>query len=151
GVQGIVVGEWVLAGRAALLSQQGMSVPEELTTARVAAEHQGRTVVMVGWQGRVRAVLVVADAIKLSATAAVRPLRERGLSPVVVTGDSGAGAQAVARGSGSSEARSEVRADDKVRVVRRLQSEGRSGAMVGDGMKDAAALAQADLGLGMGT
>jgi len=151
GVQGIVVGEWVLAGRAALLSQQGMSVPEELTTARVAAEHQGRTVVMVGWQGRVRAVLVVADAIKLSATAAVRQLRELGLSPVLLTGDNDAVAQAVAREIGISEALSEVLPDDKVNVVRRLQSEGRSVAMVGDGINDAAALAQADLGLAMGT
>src|SRR5699024_628151 len=75
GAEGVVAGKSVSAGRAALLNQRGMSVPEELTTARVAAENQGRTAIMVGWHGSARAVLVVADAIKPTATAAVRQLR----------------------------------------------------------------------------
>src|SRR5699024_5609432 len=151
GVEGIVADKSVSAGRAALLNQRGMCAQEEGRAARVAGEKQGRTAVMVGWHGSARAVLVVADAIKPSATAAVRQLRDLGLSPVLLTGDNDAVAQAVAQDVGIDEVLSEVLPDDKVNVVRRLQSEGRSVAMVGDGINDAAALAQADLGLAMGT
>lgn len=151
GVRGTVDGHAVLAGRARLLNGAGQVLPPELTAAKEAAEAEGRTTVTVGWDGAVRAVLVVSDAVKPTSAEAVRRLRALGLTPVLLTGDHQAVARAVAAEVGIDEVIAEVLPEDKVAVIARLQSEGHSVAMVGDGVNDAAALARADLGLAMGT
>jgi len=151
GVQGVVDGVAVLVGRTALLEQWSLHLPDELVRAKAAAEELGRTAVAVGWDGQVRAVLVVADTVKPTSAEAIAKLRALGLTPVLLTGDNEAVAQAVAAEVGISQVVAEVLPQDKVDVVRRLQDEGKVVAMVGDGVNDAAALAQADLGLAMGT
>ncbi|GAA5165892.1 heavy metal translocating P-type ATPase [Amycolatopsis dongchuanensis] len=151
GVQGIVDGKAVLAGRAALLADWGQHLSPELADAKAAAERQGRTAIVVGWDGETRAVLVVADTVKPTSAEAVRQLRGLGLTPVLLTGDNEDAAKAVAAEVGIERVIAEVLPRDKVDVVRRLQDEGKVVAMVGDGVNDAAALAQADLGLAMGT
>jgi Cu+-exporting ATPase len=151
GVRGVVDGHQVLVGREKLLADGDVSLPGELTAARREAEAVGRTVVAVAWDGRARAVLEVADAVKDTSAEAVGMLRALGLRPVLLTGDNRAVADAVAAEVGIDEVVAEVMPEDKVEVVKRLQAEGRSVAMVGDGVNDAAALAQADLGLAMGT
>ncbi|MEU4109789.1 heavy metal translocating P-type ATPase [Streptomyces sp. NPDC027717] len=145
GVRGRVDGREVAAGR--LYD----TLPEELAAARSKAEREGRTAVVAGWDGEPRAVLAVADAVKETSAEAVRELRALGLTPVLLTGDNRTVAEAVAREVGIDEVIAEVLPEDKVDVVRRLRSEGRTVAMVGDGVNDAAALATADLGLAMGT
>ena len=151
GVQGIVDGHAVLVGRAALLVEWSQELPDELERAFKEAESQGRTAVAVGWDGRARGVLVVADTVKPTSAEAVRRFRDLGLDPILLTGDNAAVARTVAAEVGIQEVIAEVMPEDKVAEVRRLQSEGRVVAMVGDGINDAAALAQADLGLSMGT
>ncbi|MER8223737.1 heavy metal translocating P-type ATPase [Streptomyces sp. NPDC094143] len=151
GVQGVVEGHAVLVGRERLLAEWAMELPEGLARARAAAEDAGRTAVAVAWDGEARAVLEVADAVKETSAEAVRRLRALGLTPLLLTGDNRAVAESVAREVGIDEVIAEVLPQDKVEVVRRLQAEGRSVAMVGDGVNDAAALAQADLGLALGT
>ncbi|MGW8551760.1 heavy metal translocating P-type ATPase [Streptomyces tubercidicus] len=151
GVRGTVDGHAVLAGRAQLLNGAGQVLPLDLTAAKEAAEAEGRTTVTVGWDGAVRALLVVSDAVKPTSAEAVRRLRALGLTPVLLTGDHQAVAKSVAAEVGIDEVIAEVLPEDKVAAVARLQSEGRSVAMVGDGVNDAAALARADLGLAMGT
>ncbi|WP_367434586.1 heavy metal translocating P-type ATPase [Streptomyces celluloflavus] len=151
GVQGIVDGHAVLVGRERLLNDWSQQLTPELAAAKSAAEAAGRTAVAVGWDGAARAVLVVSDAVKPTSAEAVRRLRALGLTPVLLTGDNEAVAHAVATEVGIDEVIAEVLPQDKVAVIQRLQTEGRSVAMVGDGVNDAAALATADLGLAMGT
>ncbi|MGW5137067.1 heavy metal translocating P-type ATPase [Streptomyces sp. NPDC004135] len=151
GVQGVVEGHAVLVGRERLLAEWAMELPAGLARARAAAEDAGRTAIAVAWDGEARAVLEVADAVKETSAEAVRRLRALGLTPLLLTGDNRAVAESVAREVGIEEVIAEVLPQDKVEVVKRLQAEGRSVAMVGDGVNDAAALAQADLGLAMGT
>ena len=151
GVQGVVDGHAVLVGRVALLEEWSQDLPEELADAIASAEAQGRTAVAVGWDGRARGVLVVSDTVKPTSAEAVRQFRDLGLTPILLTGDNRAVARAVADEVGIEEVIAEVLPKDKVDVVTRLQAEGRTVAMVGDGVNDAAALAQADLGLSMGT
>jgi Cu+-exporting ATPase len=158
GVQGVVAGEdgrthAVLAGRARLLAEWSQHLPPELGRARADAEADGRTAVAVGWDGQARAVLVVADTVKPTSAVAVAQLRGLGLRPILLTGDNGAAARAAAREVGIPEPDvvAEVLPAEKVDVVKRLQDAGAVVAMVGDGVNDAAALAQADLGLSMGT
>ncbi|MFF1255250.1 heavy metal translocating P-type ATPase [Streptomyces sp. NPDC058321] len=151
GVQGIVDGHAVLVGRAKLLGEWEIRLPAELERARAEAEAAGRTAVAVAWDGQARAVLEVADAVKDTSAEAVRRLRGLGLTPILLTGDNEAVARSVAAEVGIDEVIAEVMPQDKVDVVKRLQGDGRSVAMVGDGVNDAAALAQADLGLAMGT
>ncbi|MFJ8790730.1 heavy metal translocating P-type ATPase [Streptomyces sp. NPDC102462] len=153
GVQGVVDGHAVLVGRERLLADWAMSLPEGLRRVKAVAEAAGRTAVVVAWDGRARAVLEVADAVKDTSAEAVRRLRGLGLTPVLLTGDNRAVAESVAAEVGieGEHVIAEVLPQDKVDVVKRLQGEGRSVAMIGDGVNDAAALAQADLGLAMGT
>jgi Cu+-exporting ATPase len=151
GVRGIVDGHAVLVGRTRLLAEWSQHLPEQLAQAKSDAEAAGSTAVAVGWDGRARAVLVVADTVKPGSAEAVRQLRGLGLRPVLLTGDNEAVARTVAAEVGIEEVIADVLPADKVDVVKRLQDEGRVVAMVGDGVNDAAALAQADLGLSMGT
>ncbi|WP_371785366.1 heavy metal translocating P-type ATPase [Streptosporangium subroseum] len=151
GVQGVVDGHAVLVGRPALLAEWSQHLPAELERTLTAAQAAGRTAVAVGWDGKARAVLVVADTIKPTSADAVRRLRALGLTPVLLTGDNEAVARSVADEVGIDEVIAGVLPAGKVDVVKRLQAEGRRVAMVGDGVNDAAALAQADLGLAMGT
>ncbi|WP_338118465.1 heavy metal translocating P-type ATPase [Streptomyces coryli] len=151
GVRGVVDGHAVLVGREKLLAEESLALPDELAAAKRAAEAEGRTAVAVAWGGEARGVLTVADAIKETSAEAVAELERLGLTPVLLTGDNRAVADAVAREVGIGEVYAEVLPEDKVAVVKRLQSEGRTVAMVGDGVNDAAALATADLGLAMGT
>ncbi|MFE5893374.1 heavy metal translocating P-type ATPase [Streptomyces sp. NPDC056462] len=153
GVQGIVDGHAVLVGRELLLADWAMALPQELRQAKSEAEAAGRTAIAVAWDGEARAVLEVADAVKETSAEAIRRLRALGLTPILLTGDNKAVAHAVARevGIAPEDVIAEVLPQDKADVVKRLQGEGRSVAMVGDGVNDAAALAQADLGLAMGT
>jgi Cu+-exporting ATPase len=151
GVHGVVDGHAVLVGRARLLAEWSQQLPTDLQAAMTSAETNGGTAVAVGWDGAARGVLVVADAVKDTSAEAIRRLRELGLMPILLTGDNETVARAVAHQVGIDEVVAEVLPQDKVDVVKRLQGEGRVVAMVGDGVNDAAALAQADLGLSMGT
>ncbi|MCX5404004.1 heavy metal translocating P-type ATPase [Streptomyces sp. NBC_00335] len=151
GVQGVVEGHAVLVGREKLLTEWAMELPVELERAKAEAEAAGRTAIAVAWDGEARAVLEVADAVKETSAEAIRRLRALGLKPILLTGDNKAVAESVAAEVGIDEVIAEVMPQDKVDVVKKLQAEGRSVAMVGDGVNDAAALAQADLGLAMGT
>ncbi|MDW5330169.1 heavy metal translocating P-type ATPase [Plantactinospora sp. KLBMP9567] len=151
GVTGTVDGRAVTVGRARLLADRDLEPPAPLGAAVADAEAAGRTVVLAGWDGRVRGALVVSDAIKPTSREAVAGLRRLGLTPVLLTGDNHAVARSVAAEVGIDEVIAEVLPADKLDVVKRLQAEGRVVAMVGDGVNDAAALAQADLGLAMGT
>jgi Cu+-exporting ATPase len=151
GVQGIVDGHAVIAGRERLLADWAMPLTAGLREAKERAEADGRTPVLAGWDGQIRGLLVVADTIKPTSAEAVDRLRSLGLTPVLLTGDNERAARAVAGQVGIDTVIAEVLPADKVDVVRRLQEDGKVVAMVGDGVNDAAALAQADLGVAMGT
>ncbi|RSN20394.1 heavy metal translocating P-type ATPase [Amycolatopsis sp. WAC 04169] len=151
GVVGEVEGKTVLAGRSALLDQHGIAVGDEFAQVKKVAEERGATAVVVAWDGETRGVVVVADTVKPTSAEAVAGLKALGLRPVLLTGDNAGSAAAVAAEVGIDEVVAEVLPAGKVDVVKRLQAEGRVVAMVGDGVNDAAALAQADLGLSMGT
>ncbi|MFJ9584006.1 heavy metal translocating P-type ATPase [Streptomyces acidicola] len=146
GVRGRVEGQDVEVGR--LTSRP---LPEALAAAKETAESEGRTAVVVTRDGMALGVLTVADAIKETSAEAVRRLRGLGLTPVLLTGDNERVARSVAAAVGIDEVIAEVLPEDKADVIRRLRDDGRTVAMVGDGVNDAAALATADLGLAMGT
>jgi len=153
GVQGTVAGRAIIAGRPALLesADPSLALPPELERARIAAEAEGRTAIAASWDGAARALFVVADTVKPGSREAVRRLRELGLRTILLTGDNESTARAVGQRIGVDDVIAEVLPDGKAAVVRRLQSEGRVVAMVGDGVNDAPALAQADLGMAIGT
>lgn len=153
GVRGTVEGHLVLVGRERLLADAGVEGLAPVSALKAEAEAAGRTAVLVAWDGVARGVLTVADTVKDTSAEAVRELRALGLTPVLLTGDNNAVAQAVARAVGieAEAVYADVLPEDKVDVVRRLRDAGKVVAMVGDGVNDAAALATADLGLAMGT
>jgi Cu+-exporting ATPase len=152
GVTGMVDRHAVAVGRALWLdSEWAMTVPAGLAARAAAAEAAGQTAVFAGWDGAVRGALVVSDTIKPTSAEAVRRLRGLGLSPVLLTGDNERAARSVAETVGIGEVIAGVLPAGKVAAIRRLQQAGRVVAMAGDGVNDAAALAQADLGLAMGT
>ncbi len=152
GVQGVVEGHAVVAGRPSwVVEQWSVSEPAELETARAAAEEQGRTVISVAVDGVAAGLIVVADTVRPDSRRAVEALRGLGLEPVLLTGDHERVARSVAAEVGIAEVLADVLPEDKVAAVRGLQDAGRTVAMVGDGVNDAAALAQADLGMAMGT
>ncbi len=151
GVQGVVDGHAVVAGRDKFIDDWALRLPDDLAAAKEAAEAAGRTCIIGGWDGEARAIFVVADTVKDTASEAVQALRALGLHPLLVTGDNERVARAVAAEVGIADVIADVLPADKVDVVRRLQQEGHVVAMVGDGVNDSAALAQADLGLAMGT
>ncbi|MEI5584154.1 MULTISPECIES: heavy metal translocating P-type ATPase [unclassified Agromyces] len=151
GVHGVVDGSLVLVGRPAMLAEWSIEPDAGVAATVAAAEADGRTVVVVAWDGVVRGALTVADAVKPTSADAVARLRGLGLEPILLTGDNDAVARRVAAEVGIERVVAEVLPADKVAVVAGLQGEGRTVAMVGDGVNDAAALAQADLGIAMGT
>jgi Cu+-exporting ATPase len=151
GVEGIVDGHGVVVGRPALLADWAMHLTPVLEAAKDAAERDGRSAIAVGWDGAARAIVVVADTVKPTSREAIESLKALGLRPVLLTGDNEATARAVAAEVGIDEVIAEVLPADKAHVIRRLQDEGRVVAMAGDGVNDAPALAQADLGLAIGT
>ncbi len=151
GVEGVVEGRALLAGRPSLLAEREMPLPPSLERARRDAEAGGRTAVAAGWDGAARALFVVADTVKPTSAEAVASLRRLGLRPILLSGDNQAAARAVAAAVGIEEVIAEVLPAEKAAVVARLQEEGRVVAMVGDGVNDAPALARADLGLSLGT
>ena len=153
GVQGTVAGRAIIAGRPALLASAdpSLALPPELERARLEAEAEGRTAIAASWDGAARALFVVADRIKPDSPEAIAQLRALGLRTILLTGDNDATARAVAARIGVDDVIADVLPADKAAVVRRLQEEGKVVAMVGDGVNDAPALAQADLGMAIGT
>jgi len=141
----------VLVGRPRLLTDWSVPLPADLADAKARAEANGATAVAVAWDGRARGLVTVADTVKPTSAEAIAALRRLGLTPVLLTGDNTTVAHAVAAQVGIDQVIAEVLPADKAAVITKLQAEGKTVAMVGDGVNDAAALAQADLGLAMGT
>ena len=152
GVRGTIGDRMVTVGSQRLFAELSLTVPPRLSQAVQAAEENGRTAVLVGWDGQARAALVVADQLKPHAAAAVSWARDMGLHPVVLTGDNKRAARSIAAQLGipAADVRAGLRPQQKVDAVRSLQEEGTAVALVGDGVNDAAALAQADLGMAIG-
>ena len=152
GVAAVVDGHAVAVGRSGWLADQwAQPVPRPLADRAARAEAAGQTAVFAGWDGAVRGVLIVADAVKPTSAAAIARLRGMGLRPVLLTGDNERAARHVADAVGIDEVIAGVLPEGKATAVKELQAAGRVVAMAGDGVNDAAALAQADLGLAMGT
>ncbi len=147
---GVGLGRRVLVGRPGWLREQGVAT-DTVDDAVAAAEQDGATAVVVAWDGSVRGAIVLRDPLKATSRQAVEELRAAGLRPVLLTGDNEGAARATAREVGIEDVLAQVLPADKVAAVERLQAQGARVAMVGDGVNDAAALAQADLGLAMGT
>jgi Cu+-exporting ATPase len=151
GAQGLVEGRRVVLGRPAMLAEMALTIPDELGAAMDRAGERGDTAVLVASDGSVRGLITLADKVKPTSAQAVRELRALGLRPVLLTGDNAAVASAVAREVGIDEVIAGVLPHEKVQEIQRLQAEGRAVAMAGDGVNDAAGLAQSDLGLAIGT
>ncbi|MDP9794355.1 Cu+-exporting ATPase [Catenuloplanes nepalensis] len=151
GVRGEVDGREILIGRPGLLRERGYDVPADVLEACDTEESRGRTAVVAGWDGAARGVFAVADRIRPTSADAIARLKRLGLHPVLLTGDNETVARAVATEAGIDEVVAGVLPAGKVDAVKELQARGRVVAMAGDGVNDAAALAQADLGLAMGT
>ena len=151
GVEGIVEGHALIVGRPALLADYASHLDDQLTRALEEAQGRGQTAIAAAWDGKARAVFAVADSLKPTAGDAIQSLKDLGLEPILLTGDNDTTAHNVAAQAGIETVISEVMPAEKSGTVERLQSEGRTVAMVGDGVNDAPALAQADLGISIGT
>ncbi|MCZ9330185.1 heavy metal translocating P-type ATPase [Nocardia farcinica] len=151
GVEGVVDDRRVVVGRRRMLAQRAQSLDSDLERVMAVAESEGKTAVVAAWDGKARGVLVVADTVKPTSADATTQLRALGLTPILLTGDNAAAARAIGEEVGIEEVIAEVLPREKVDVITKLQAQGKVVAMVGDGVNDAAALAQADLGLAMGT
>ncbi|MGD9572549.1 MAG: heavy metal translocating P-type ATPase [Thermoleophilia bacterium] len=151
GAEGVVDGRAVVVGRPAFLAARGLEADPALDAALEGMQDGGLTAVAAGWDGRVRAVLGVADAVKPTSAEAVARLRALGLRPVLLTGDAEPTARAVGAAVGIEDVVAGVLPEEKAATVARLQAEGHVVAMAGDGVNDAPALARADLGIAMGT
>jgi copper-transporting P-type ATPase V len=151
GVRAEIDGQPVFVGRRKLIGESGLMLSNQLAARATELEIQGRTAVFVGFNDRVRGVLAVADTVKDDAADVVGQLRARGLQVVMITGDNARTAGAIAKQLGIDRVLAELLPEDKVTEIRRLQDEGRVVAMVGDGVNDAPALVQADLGIAIGT
>jgi Cu+-exporting ATPase len=150
-VEGVVEGHALVVGRLSVLAEWGLDLPAELEAAVAAAQADGKTAIAAAWDGEARAILVVADMVKPSSAEAIAALKRLGLRPVLLTGDNEITARSVATEVGIDDVIADVLPADKAAVVARLQEQGAVVAMVGDGVNDAPALAQADLGLAIGT
>jgi Cu+-exporting ATPase len=150
GALGQVDGVQVVVGRARMLTERDMLVPDELGAVADELERTGATVVLVGWSGLARGAFAVTDSVRPTSRAAVKRLRELGIRPLLVTGDNARTAEVVAAEVGISEVIAGTLPEDKVAVIERLKREGHRVAMVGDGVNDAAALAASDLGMAVG-
>ena len=151
GVEAVVEGRTVIVGRLGYLRERGLTLPAGLESRAGELEQEGMTVVAAGWDGGVRGLVSLRDAIKPSSAAAIRSFERLGLEPLLVSGDNERSVRAVARELGIERLRAEVLPGEKAAVVRELQAAGEVVAMVGDGVNDAPALAQADLGLALGS
>ncbi len=151
GVRAEIDGKPVLVGRRKLIDEHDLQLPDHLAAAAAELEEQGRTAVFVGRDGNVVGVLAVADTVKDDAIDVVHQLHAMGLQVAMITGDNTRTATAIAKQVGIDRVLAEVLPQDKVTEVRRLQDEGNVVAMVGDGVNDAPALVQADLGIAIGT
>ena len=151
GVRGTVEGVTVVVGRRALLAEAGLAVPAGVETAAGQLEAAGKTAVLAGWDGEARGVVAVADTLKPNAAEVVAELQAMGIECLMITGDNRPTAAAIAAQVGIGRVLAEVLPEDKVSEVRRLQADGRVVAMVGDGVNDAPALVQADLGIAIGS
>ncbi len=151
GVEGTVGDRHLVVGRPRLLAERDHSTPDRLKRALEEATARGQTAIAAGWDGKVHAMIAVADTIKPTSAEAMVRLRALGLRPILLTGDNAATAEAVASAVGIDEVIAEVLPSGKADVISRLQAEGCTVAMVGDGVNDAPALAQADLGLAIGS
>ncbi|NUS73248.1 MAG: copper-translocating P-type ATPase [Corynebacteriales bacterium] len=151
GVSGIVEGHAVLVGRPAMLTAHDIDLGSTLAAQLIDAERRGHTVVAISWDGQARGLLVIADTIKPTSRQAISRLKDLGLTPILLTGDNATVARTVGDEVGIEHVIAEVLPAQKVEVIKKLQAEGKVVAMAGDGVNDAAALAQADLGLAMGT
>jgi len=151
GVEGVVDGHAVVVGRPSLLADWGVELDAGLAAAVVSAQTEGKTAIAAAWDGAARAIFVVADTVKPSSAEAIAELKRLGLRPILLTGDNEQTARAVAADVGIGDVIADVLPVDKAAVVSRLQESGAIVAMVGDGVNDAPALAQADLGLAIGT
>ncbi len=143
--------KWVVVGRAEFLEEEGLRISGELRKVYATEQARGLTTMLVGWGGQARGVMTVADVVKSTSAEAVDDFRWLGLHPVLLTGDHEASARAVAAEVGIDDVIAEVLPQQKVAEVIRLQEAGHRVAMVGDGVNDAAALAQSDLGVALGT
>ena len=151
GVEGVVDGHALVVGRPTLLAEWGLELDTRLALAVTAAQTDGKTAIAAAWDGKARAVFVVADTVKPSSAEAITELKRLGLRPVLLTGDNESTARSVAAEVGIDDVIADVLPADKAAVIARLQDEGAVVAMVGDGVNDAPALAKADLGLAIGT
>jgi Cu+-exporting ATPase len=151
GIEALVDGHAVVVGRLSFLTSSGISLPDEASSWALQAERQGQTVVGAAWDGELHGLMALADTLKPSSQQAIAELRALGLTPVLLTGDNALAAKAIAREVGIDQVRAEVLPSEKAAEVERLQAAGETVAMVGDGVNDAPALAQADLGLAIGT